>query len=608
MDFETCQSRDGASTAVAVCVAVLVVVGVAWLLMRSRATPSDQQALDCEVVQLYDGTPPPGCPVKWPTPAVDALQCAPGQRPTWTHLDPDPPATPRATPKATQRVTPKATQRDTPKATQPVTPKATQRAAKVAADPRQFIDKVQSYKTQLQSVVLGNSQNYTFEGLVGALTFMVETGIDNKKFYIDENDVDVGLVNLAAFLGQCMQETLQYDACDENNWSSDATYLWAGAAGNKLKMDAQNSNAQGWLNNKPVSYPVTAACGQLGQSYEDYDCPDACPKLPQGTQLQAVTQAKWQGHPGPMGATGPNMAQGAFNFPPQTEWDALATNEKYVAAVDPELSSVQQLYCVQKPKGTCWNAPGTCGTSAGSFGANKEVISQPGQCLKPLTPQQVSDAGGGWSWLKKLPRHVCVATEETALKGGSTCGDHTDENSCQKQQEGQACTWKPFVPKSSLSDGDCNWWGRGVIQTTGRCNFGKLDKALRASSRYKTLFQTQTLCENPEMICEKTSDPVQNELRWISGLFYWVSEVQGYTKDKWSFEGTLKTFVDTVKAGGVVDDSGFVHNVSGIVNRGCPNPPCGTGALDAGKNRANNTCKVLQAMNFGVSCPDASAN
>ena len=36
------RARDGTSTAVA--------VGVAWLLMRSRATPSDQQALDCEMV------------------------------------------------------------------------------------------------------------------------------------------------------------------------------------------------------------------------------------------------------------------------------------------------------------------------------------------------------------------------------------------------------------------------------------------------------------------------------------------------------------------------------------------------------------------------------
>ncbi len=41
-----------------------------------------------------------------------------------------------------------------------------------------------------------------------------------------------------------MQETIQYDACDENNWSNQATTATTGG-------DA---------------YPATAACGQLGQS------------------------------------------------------------------------------------------------------------------------------------------------------------------------------------------------------------------------------------------------------------------------------------------------------------------------------------------------------
>ena len=31
-----------------------------------------------------------------------------------------------------------------------------------------------------------------------------------------------GLANLAAFLAQTLQETIQYDACDENNWSDAA--------------------------------------------------------------------------------------------------------------------------------------------------------------------------------------------------------------------------------------------------------------------------------------------------------------------------------------------------------------------------------------------------
>ena len=44
------------------------------------------------------------------------------------------------------------------------------------------------------------------------------------RFYLGESDVDMGwengLVNLATFLSQCVNETIAYDACDENNWVS----------------------------------------------------------------------------------------------------------------------------------------------------------------------------------------------------------------------------------------------------------------------------------------------------------------------------------------------------------------------------------------------------
>jgi hypothetical protein len=50
----------------------------------------------------------------------------------------------------------------------------------------------------------------------------------------------------------------------------------------------------------------------------------------------------------------------------------------------------------------------------------------------------------------------------------------------------------------------------------------------------------------------------------------------------------LKAFVD-----GGFKDPNFINAVSGIVNRGCHNPPCGTGAVDGGPERANNFQKAL---------------
>ena len=47
---------------------------------------------------------------------------------------------------------------------------------------------------------------------------MTESGVAGKFYYLgddSENGYKYGLVNLAAFIGQSMKETIQYDACDE---------------------------------------------------------------------------------------------------------------------------------------------------------------------------------------------------------------------------------------------------------------------------------------------------------------------------------------------------------------------------------------------------------
>lgn len=126
------------------------------------------------------------------------------------------------------------------------------------------------------------SSVYRFDGFLEGLRVMYQDGVSNSFFYIgqggDSSSGDgyvAGLVNIAAFLAQSMQETIRYDACDENSW------------------DLVNG-----------AYPLSNACGQLGQSYGDYHCSEAekhmeCPVDP-NMKITATTNAKWWGAPGPL--------------------------------------------------------------------------------------------------------------------------------------------------------------------------------------------------------------------------------------------------------------------------------------------------------------------
>ena len=122
------------------------------------------------------------------------------------------------------------------------------------------------------------SSVYKYADLKESLYVMATEGVAGKKFYIGEDTTNghvYGMVNIAAFLAQSMKETIKYDACDENSWD---------LVGGK--------------------YPLSNACGQLGQSYQDYHCSEEekhmeCPVDP-NMSITAVTHAKWYGAPAPL--------------------------------------------------------------------------------------------------------------------------------------------------------------------------------------------------------------------------------------------------------------------------------------------------------------------
>lgn len=336
--------------------------------------------------------------------------------------------------------------------------------------------------------------------MLRALEVMANTGVNGAKVWLGDgpNAFTYGLVNIAAFLAQSMKETIKYNVCDENNWDSTSGY----AASN--------------------------ACGQLGQSYQDYHCPAGqehmeCEVDPDMV-IRATTSATWYGAPPPLFCAPKSL------LPESPKWDY----------------------------GSPWCDP----TVSRSYDMN---------------PQE----------------YVTYL-----LSGEESCRDYPGQKAGGFTFVGGGAPNSPapnFGRASRTDVEGCCWWGRGVIQTTGVCNIGKLNYFLgkKAADRNgDALYPDVDFCKQPDAICASEDHP---ELKWIAGFFYWLNDVQTYDNGGWNYINELKKWVDAGMPN-PSSDSGFIHAVSGIVNRGCHDPPCGAGDLDGGSDRAQNFYKVLNAM------------
>ncbi len=81
----------------------------------------------------------------------------------------------------------------------------------------------------------------------------------------------------------------------------------------------------------------------------------------------------------------------------------------------------------------------------------------------------------------------------------------------------------------------CYWWGRGAIQTTGVCNFGKLNYYMgkrAASEGREALYPNIDFCKTPWSICDPEGP---GELKWVAGFFYWLNAVQPYSSKGWVY-------------------------------------------------------------------------
>lgn len=357
---------------------------------------------------------------------------------------------------------------------------------------------------------------YKWADFLDGLNAMHNIGVADNKFWLmddgadDATNIVYAKVAIAAFLAQSMQETIRYNACDENNWS-------------EIRWGA------------PTDYPMSASCGQLGQKYADYgvnptsglDHAYSCPR-DNKMEVSALTHAQWYGAPAPVFAAPDSVL----------EERGLLVN-----------GSVGR-----------WTNQGHC-----NGGANETID----------TSKQV--------WER----------DDCKVYVGQKAGSFVWDGSSQESVEG------------------CGWWGRGVIQTTGRQNFGTLNHYLGRShvdpeTIGKTidgvtveappanpLYAELDFCSNPGLIC---SSEKSKEIKWIAGLFYWVTSVQAYSNEggpyaDWDYHNELKKYVE-----GGLKGSQFIDDVSGIVNRGCPNLTCSTGDVHNVKERRDNFMLVLRKL------------
>jgi hypothetical protein len=246
-------------------------------------------------------------------------------------------------------------------------------------------------------------------------------------------------------------------------------------------------------------------------------------------------------------------------------------------------------------------------TQAGWYGAPAKLFCAP-KSKVPKAPRwdytaPWCPAPGGWGYEAAFPDDVDLDTYFNYVNSGGSCKDYDGIKTGGWSFTGDGCVNGTCpgsdAPLFGKAEGrtdveGCCWWGRGVIQTTGTCNFGKLNYYMGARAAREgrdALFPGVDFCKNPGAICDGSGPP---ELKWVAGFFYWLNSVQPYSKSDWKYMDELTRWVD----GGMnMNDHSFIDGASGIVNRGCHNPPhCGTGELHAINERRQNFKAVLTAM------------
>jgi hypothetical protein len=143
------------------------------------------------------------------------------------------------------------------------------------------------------------STKYTYNDFITALQQMSIIGFGANFTFNIYNGQYYGIVNIAAFLANCMVESIQYDICDESNW--------------------EESSLGG--------YPASNACGQNYRSYQDERC----------TTATTTTTAT--------ATTNEEVEDDIYSCPVKSDMEITATDTTTTSSLDESLLSPPPLSC-----------------------------------------------------------------------------------------------------------------------------------------------------------------------------------------------------------------------------------------------------------------------
>lgn len=147
------------------------------------------------------------------------------------------------------------------------------------------------------------------------------------------------------------------------------------------------------------------------------------------------------------------------------------------------------------------------------------------------------------------------------------------------------------------------------MHTGGVCNLGKINYFLGAGGAkdgLSTRYPDVDFCTNPEAICADESRTM--DMRWTTALFEWVDRVQSYNKDGWSYMEELTKFMEGDFLSSVQfsllqgEPIHFIDGVGGILEQGCPLPPCDLTTPNRLRWRSNRKKNFITAIE-GVGLP-----